>query len=75
MAKHSRTTGVYIPYAALQKKAHNWHILGADCNQPTEFLEARCTSNEQMLGTKELSTAQFSAMPVLETMYGILRLT
>jgi len=65
MAKHSTTvTGVYISYTGLQKKARNWHIPGVDCSQSSEFLEAQCTLNEQMLGTKGLSTAQFSAMPV-----------
>jgi hypothetical protein len=72
MAKHSTTKkGVNITNTRQKKKkkAHNWHILGVDCSQSSEILEAQYTLNEQMLGTKGLSTAQFSAMPVLETMY------
>lgn len=66
--QHNGDRGVYILYSST-KKARNWHILGTDCSRPLEFLETQCTSNEQMLGTKGLSTAQLSAMPVLETMY------
>lgn len=47
MEKHSTTaTGVYIPCTVLKKKAHNWHILGVDCSQPSEILEAKCTSKD-----------------------------
>jgi hypothetical protein len=66
--QHNSKSGVYTLHSST-KKAHNWHILGVDCSQPSEFLVAQCTLNELMLGTKGLRTAQLSAMPVLETMY------
>jgi hypothetical protein len=79
--QHNSDRGVYTLHRSTKKpiigtslvligaKAHNWHILGVDWSQSSEFLEAQCILNEQMLGIKGLSTAQFSAMPVLETMY------
>jgi hypothetical protein len=66
--QHNSDRGVYILHTST-KEDHNWHILGVDCSQPSEFSEAQCTLNEHMLHTKGLSTAQFSAMPVLDTMY------